>query len=159
MYVFQTFVCDKYMYSGFHVHHNVFQTSVCDRVYVQRFYVRFFRHLYVTEDDEVAAITIQRLGYLGHTLSVTYTTEELSRPETVAGVTVYHALEGADYQPATGIVTFDAGMVSTLKLNPYRTGINFRRQNLTSIDVRFWRLKSIPALWELFFSNSRRPIT
>ena len=26
---------------------------------------------------------------------------------------------------------------------------NFRRQNLASVDVRFWRLKSIPALLKL----------
>ena len=31
-------------------------------------------------------------------------------------------------------------------VNPFSTGIDFRRQNLTSIDVRFWRLKSIIAL-------------
>ena len=31
-------------------------------------------------------------------------------------------------------------------LNPYSAGIDFSRQNLTSVDVRFWRLKSIPAL-------------
>ena len=31
-------------------------------------------------------------------------------------------------------------------LNSYSVGIDFRRQNLTSVDVRFWRLKSIPAL-------------
>ena len=29
---------------------------------------------------------------------------------------------------------------------PYNAGIDFSRQNLTSVDVRFWRLKSIPAL-------------
>ena len=28
----------------------------------------------------------------------------------------------------------------------YSAGIDFRRQNLTSTDVRFWRLKSIAAL-------------
>ena len=28
----------------------------------------------------------------------------------------------------------------------YSAGIDFSRQNLTSTDVRFWRLKSIPAL-------------
>ena len=28
----------------------------------------------------------------------------------------------------------------------YGMGIDFRRQNLTSTDVRFWHLKSIPAL-------------
>ena len=33
-------------------------------------------------------------------------------------------------------------------LNPYSAGIDFSRQNLTSVDVRFWRLKSIPALQE-----------
>ena len=30
--------------------------------------------------------------------------------------------------------------------NSYSVGIDFSRQNLTSVDVRFWRLKSIPAL-------------
>ena len=34
------------------------------------------------------------------------------------------------------------------RINPYSAGIDFRRQNLTSVDVRFWRLKSIPALKE-----------
>ena len=32
---------------------------------------------------------------------------------------------------------------------PFSVGIDFSRQNLTSIDVRFWRPKSIPALWGL----------
>ena len=31
-------------------------------------------------------------------------------------------------------------------LNLYSAGIDFSRQNLTSVDVRFWQLKSIPAL-------------
>ena len=35
---------------------------------------------------------------------------------------------------------------ATDKINPYSAGIDFRRQNLTSVDVRFWRLKSTPAL-------------
>ena len=36
---------------------------------------------------------------------------------------------------------------STAKyLLSYSEWIDFRRQNLTSTDVRFWRLKSIPAL-------------
>ena len=30
--------------------------------------------------------------------------------------------------------------------NPYSAGMDFSRRNLTSIDVRFWRQKSIPAL-------------
>ena len=33
-----------------------------------------------------------------------------------------------------------------IDFNPYSAGIDFSRQNLTSVDVRFWRLKSIPAL-------------
>ena len=31
-------------------------------------------------------------------------------------------------------------------LNPYSAGIDFSRQNLMSVDVRFCRLKSIPTL-------------
>ena len=34
------------------------------------------------------------------------------------------------------------------ELNPYSAGIDFRRQNPISTDVRFWRLKSIAALKE-----------
>ena len=30
--------------------------------------------------------------------------------------------------------------------NPDSTGIDYCRQNLTSVDVRFWRLMSFPAL-------------
>ena len=44
-------------------------------------------------------------------------------------------------------------------INPFSAGIDFRRQNLTSIEVRFWRLKSIPALKELQIYNGRSPIT
>ena len=32
------------------------------------------------------------------------------------------------------------------KSEPLQRGINFSRQNLTSVDVRFWRLKTMPAL-------------
>ena len=34
-----------------------------------------------------------------------------------------------------------------LSINPFSAGIDFRRQNLTSVDVRLWRLKSI--IWPL----------
>ena len=30
--------------------------------------------------------------------------------------------------------------------SPYSAATDFRRQNLTSLDVRFWRLKSVPTL-------------
>ena len=40
--------------------------------------------------------------------------------------------------------------VSNSSFDTFSAGIDFRlksiRQNLTSVDVRFWRLKSIPAL-------------
>ena len=32
------------------------------------------------------------------------------------------------------------------RYNPSSAGIDFSRQNLASADVRFWRLKLIPAL-------------
>ena len=38
--------------------------------------------------------------------------------------------------------------IINLKINPYSAGINFSRQSLTSADVRLWRLKLIPALYE-----------
>ena len=32
------------------------------------------------------------------------------------------------------------------RFNPYSAGMDFSRQNLTSVDVRFWRRKSIHAV-------------
>ena len=41
----------------------------------------------------------------------------------------------------------DLGMyLLAVDVNPYSAGIDFRRQNQTYVDVRFWRLKSIPAM-------------
>ena len=34
------------------------------------------------------------------------------------------------------------------KFNPFRAGTVFSRRNPTSVDVRFWRLKTVPALEE-----------
>ena len=38
---------------------------------------------------------------------------------------------------------------SAFRVDSYSAGIDFSRQNLTSTEVRFWRLKSIPAPGEL----------
>ena len=48
---------------------------------------------------------------------------------------------------------------SFLLLNDPSAGIDLRRQNLSSMGVRFWRLRSIPAVKELQNYNGRRPIT
>ena len=37
----------------------------------------------------------------------------------------------------------------------FSAGIDFSRQNLTSVDVRFWRLKSVPALTGLTGQSAR----
>ena len=39
----------------------------------------------------------------------------------------------------------------------FSSGIDLGGHNLTSIDVRFWRLKSVPALEELLLCKRRRP--
>ena len=44
-------------------------------------------------------------------------------------------------------------------INPFSAGIDFRHHNLTSIDVRLWRLESILALKESNIYNDRRLIT
>ena len=64
-------------------------------------------------------------------------------------------------QETKGIFQFEIVLITliTLHLNTYvisllpfwmfdffSAGIDFRRHNLTSIDVRFWRVKSLPAL-------------
>ena len=46
-----------------------------------------------------------------------------------------------------------------LLIIPFSTGTDFRRQNLTSVDVKLWRLKSITALAEENIYNGRRPKT
>ena len=45
------------------------------------------------------------------------------------------------------------------KVNHYSAGIYLRRQNVTYVDVKFWRLKSIPEPKEYTIYNGRWPIT
>ena len=42
--------------------------------------------------------------------------------------------------------------------NPFIAGTVFIRQNLTSVDVRFWRIKTNVRYKEFFFSDGCRPI-
>ena len=44
-------------------------------------------------------------------------------------------------------------------VSPYCVGIDFSRQNLTSVDVRLWRLMSTPHCKSKHIYNVRRPIT
>ena len=44
-------------------------------------------------------------------------------------------------------------------VNPYSAGIDFGRQNLTSVDVRFWRLKSIPAPQNIGIQMNQKELT
>ena len=44
-------------------------------------------------------------------------------------------------------------------INPFSAGTVFRRQNLTSTDVKLWRLKTFPALIELTIYSGCGPIT
>ena len=41
--------------------------------------------------------------------------------------------------------TYIMGLRPLYILNSFSAGIDFRRQNLTFVDVRFWRIKSVPA--------------
>ena len=43
--------------------------------------------------------------------------------------------------------------------NPYSAVIDFRRQNRTSVDVRFWPLKVDPRTVRVNIRSGRRPIT
>ena len=45
----------------------------------------------------------------------------------------------------SGVSKLALGLVSFSSVALYCAGIDFRRQNLTYVDVRFGRLKSIPA--------------
>ena len=51
------------------------------------------------------------MGYEGTAVSVSYTTQDLGAAEEVAGMKVYNALGGADYDQATGLVHFASGVV------------------------------------------------
>ena len=48
--------------------------------------------------------------------------------------------------------------LSKYPLNPISAEIDFRRLNLTSMDVRFWRIKSVYALKDCGIYNGRKPI-
>ena len=56
---------------------------------------------------------VERVGYLGKPVSVPFATQQTTHAEQIAGVTVYNALEGADYQLASGTKEFSAGQVGS----------------------------------------------
>ena len=47
---------------------------------------------------------------------------------------------------AGGLLGLSTLKVLVAPVAAYSSGTDFSRQNLTSVDVRFWLLKSIPAL-------------
>ena len=47
-------------------------------------------------------------------MSVSYATQDLGAAEEVAGMKVYNALGGADYDQATGMIHFASGVVGYL---------------------------------------------
>ena len=56
-------------------------------------------------------LDLERIGYLGKPVSVPYATQQTTQAGQIAGVTIYNALQGSDYQLANGIVEFAAGQV------------------------------------------------
>ena len=55
------------------------------------------------------------------------------------------------------------GSTAIINIYPFIAGIDFRRQNLTSTDFRFWRPKSVPALkglnWIAHYLQRTREMT
>ena len=56
-------------------------------------------------------LEVERVGYEGTAVSVSYATQDLGAAEVVAGMKVYNALGGADYNQATGQLHFASGVV------------------------------------------------
>ena len=69
------------------------------------------RLLYPDRGSQRQRLEIERLGYRGIQTSVSYVTQQLDSPRQVAGVTVYNALEGADYTGTVGTLNLEAGQV------------------------------------------------
>ena len=68
--------------------------------------------VHIEKSSSQVLLRVERVGYLGKDVTLSYMTQELEGPEIVAGVRVYHALEGADYQRAQGSLNFAPGDVS-----------------------------------------------
>ena len=63
-------------------------------------------------DTERVTVSIERIGGRSLDAAVSWTTDDLSRQTKVAGVTMYPAVPGADYQQRSGRLDFPQGQVS-----------------------------------------------
>ena len=61
-------------------------------------------------------LEVERVGYAGTAVSVSYATLDIPAAVEVAGMKVYNALGGADYNKAAGQLHFAAGVVSSTHL-------------------------------------------
>ena len=61
--------------------------------------------------QDSVAVRVERKGYSAKQVTVSYSTTQLHRPVNLAGTRIYHALEGSDYNKATGTLVFQPGEV------------------------------------------------
>ena len=73
-----------------------------------------FRVIYVDKSAVVARLEVERVGYRNKRVMVKVVTQELPGPgpDIIAGLRVYHALDGADFNTYFSELTFVPGQVS-----------------------------------------------
>lgn len=69
------------------------------------------RMVFLEQSSTQVLLRIERIGHTGKETLVTFNTQQLAGPEVIAGVRVYHALEGADYVSTNGALLFRPGEV------------------------------------------------
>ncbi len=100
----------------------------------------FSRLIYTDKQSTLTRLEVKRLGYPNKRVSVKYSTLSLasgSSYDTVAGIKVYHALDGRDYETAFGELTFLSGEVCTIMVHVAKFWIHFvyTQTSLTKVDT------------------------
>ena len=128
--------------------------SVCTSIYVEM-YTYKIKHL---EHSVGTSIYVEMYTYkikhlehsVGTSIYVEMYTYKIKHLEHSVGTSIYvemYTYKIKHLEHSVGCLwTRDVARTANLTPNPYSAGIDFSRQNLTSVDVRFSILKSIPAL-------------
>ena len=94
------------------------------------------RHVYGTGRTALVRLEVERVGYVGTALSVSYATQDIPAAVEIAGMKVYNALGGADYNKAAGQLHFAAGVVRSTHLTNQSPGYVERNGS----GVELWTL-------------------
>lgn len=100
------------------------------------------RTVIINQNTTLVQLNVERLGYLGKVIMVTYRSVRIDAAVRAAGQTISPAVEATDYLRSVGTINFDVGVVSNLVGGLVRVSL---RKSFVTLRKSFVTLHSVTA--------------